>query len=113
MKNILQDSYTIKIHSFIDLISNSSTEIYVAANEHTIQAVKEIINGILKVGNSKFTCDDLFMVELGDSRECGDYYTRCNLIVKCKDTSNPAGATTANLLSSLTSLFEINAQYNG
>jgi hypothetical protein len=113
MKNTLQDSYTIKIHSFINLISNSSTEIYVAANEHTIQSVKEIINGILKVGDSNFECDDLFTVELGESRDAGEYYTRCNLIVKCKDTTNPVGATTAELLSSLTSLFSIEAAYNG
>ena len=113
MKNTLKDSYTIKIHSFVNLITNSSTEIYVAANQKTVESVKEIINGILKVGDSKYICDDLFTVELGESRDAGEYYTRCNLIVKCKDTTNPIGATTAKLLSSLTSLFSIEAAYNG
>ena len=132
MKNTLQDSYTIKIHSFIDLITNSSTEIYVAANEKTVESVKEIINGILSVGKSEYTCDDLFTVEIdledfknndyGDSGKSyeewvkdHDYddYRSIRLLVKCKDINNPVGTTTAKLLSSLTSLFGISANYNG
>lgn len=132
MKNTLQDSYTIKIHSFIDIITNSSTEIYCAANQKTVESVKEIINGILKVGDSKYTSDDLFTVEIDlEEFEKNDYsdsgksyeewvndhdyddYRRVRLLVKCKDINNPVGATTAKLLSSLTSLFNIEANYNG
>lgn len=130
--NTLKNKYTIKIHSFIDIITNLSTEIYVAANQKTVESVKEIINGILKVGDSKYTCDDLFTVEIdledfknndyGDSGKSyeewvkdHDYddYRSIRLLVKCKDTTNPVGATTAKLLSSLTSLFNIEANYNG
>lgn len=62
----MQNSITIKIHSFIDVITNSSTEIYVQASESTIKSVKELVNGLLKMGGSTKTADDLFTFELID-----------------------------------------------
>ena len=34
---------TLNIHSFIDIITNSSTEIYVQASEHTIKNIKNMV----------------------------------------------------------------------
>lgn len=43
-------TFTICIHSFIDLITNSSSESFVAANDRTLEAVRKIINATLKAG---------------------------------------------------------------
>ena len=40
--------YIIKIHSFVDVITNSSTEIYIQATERTIEQIKVLINSILE-----------------------------------------------------------------
>jgi putative lipoic acid-binding regulatory protein len=103
--------YIIKIHSFVDLITNSSTEIYVAAGEHTVKAVKEIINNILLIGGSKLIADDLFEISLSNS-DVGEY-SSVELNVKAKDQKSPDALTAAKLLSDLTGLFSIEAQYNG
>lgn len=73
MKNTLKSSYTIKIHSFVDLITNSSSEIYVAAGDKTVKAVKEIIDNILALAKSELTCDDLFTVEIDYQKYYDDY----------------------------------------
>ena len=56
---------TIPIHSFVDLITNSSSEIFVAADENTIKAVRKLIDNILKASGSDKTSDDLFDIGLG------------------------------------------------
>jgi hypothetical protein len=54
---------TFKIHSFVDLITNSSSEVFVAASKSTVDTVKEIVNTLLKQSNSTATCDDLFDID--------------------------------------------------
>lgn len=129
--NTLKDSYSFSIHSFIDLISNSSSEIFVVASEKTVKSVKEIINNILAIGKSEYTCDDLFTVEIDTERfeqdsdsydreenktykewidndgEDNEDYRKVRLLVKCKDTEQPLGKATEDLLSNLTGLFQI------
>jgi hypothetical protein len=108
--------YIIKIHSFVDLITNSSTEIYIAADESTITTIKELINNILKLGGSKLTCDELFEFSLGDekdtwaNREYG--YKDISMIVIPKDSASPEGVMAATVLGNLTGLFNINAVNN-
>jgi hypothetical protein len=103
----------------VDLITNSSTEIYIEATDKTIESLKNIINSILKVGGSKLTSDDLFTIELNpddieETKEYSDYdYKSISLIVKCKDENSELGKTTAKLLSNLTGIFHIEAAYNG
>ena len=58
-------SLSIPVHSFVDLITNSSSEIYVYADEGTVTAVKELINNLLKGVGSDKTSDDLFTVVVG------------------------------------------------
>jgi hypothetical protein len=111
--NKLPEKIVIKIHSFASLITNSSTSIFVAADESTIDSVKEILNNILKIGDSKLTADDLFEFSL-EKEDCyHDYYERVSLVVKVKDENSVEGKTVAKLLSNLTGLFSIEAEYNG
>lgn len=53
-------SYVVPVHSFLDLVTNSSTEIFISANEATIKALKDLINNILKAGGSEVTADMMF-----------------------------------------------------
>ena len=58
-------SLIIPIHSFVDVITNSSSEIYVSADKNTVSAVKSIINNLLKGVGSDKTSDDLFDICVG------------------------------------------------
>lgn len=50
---------TVIIHSFVDLITNSSSEIFISATDKTLKAVKDIINNL-----TDGKCDELFDVAL-------------------------------------------------
>jgi transglutaminase-like putative cysteine protease len=53
----------IKLHSSVDLITNSSTVIF-TYSEGAVQAVRELVNEMLKVfGHEDKTFDDLFYAE--------------------------------------------------
>ena len=82
-------SITLNIHSMADIITNSSTEIFVVANESTIQGVKDLIDNFLLLTDSSLTCDDLFTVEynLDDMLEDIDYDYRC--YIKSEDDDPP------------------------
>lgn len=54
----------IPVHSVIDVITNSSSEVFVTANTKTIEIVKEIINTYLKDACYAETADQLFDIEL-------------------------------------------------
>ena len=105
------------MHSFVDLITNSSTEIYIEATDKTIESVKQLVNNILSLGGSSQTCDDLFTIELNpedveqEFNECG--YKDVALIVKCRDTNSELGQQTAKVLADLTNMFHLGAAYNG
>jgi hypothetical protein len=58
-------SLFIPIHSFVDVITNSSSEIFISADEGTVKAVKELINNLLKGVGSTQTADDLFDIVVG------------------------------------------------
>ena len=74
-------SYAFKVtpHSVIDVITNSSTEIYTCTHGKTIEYMKELINSILKAGGSKKKAEDLyeFRVELNHYKkeEAEEYFT--------------------------------------
>jgi hypothetical protein len=105
------------MHSFVDLITNSSTEIYIEASEKTIESIKALVNNILNLGGSSLTCDDLFTIELNpDDVAEGENsfgYKSVGLIVKHRDPNNELGKKTAAVLADLTNMFGINAEYNG
>lgn len=105
------------MHSFVDLITNSSTEIYIEATEKTVESIKALVNIILNLGGSTTTCDDLFTIELNpEDLENGenDYgYKSVGLIVKNRDENSELGKKTAETLAHLTRMFGIDACYNG
>lgn len=112
------NSITLPVHSFVDLITNSSTEIYVAASDHTVETLKKLINCLLKTAtplyaSSYLTADDLFEFTLGELESGGqcDYPIR-HLTVKAK-TDYSGVVEAAAILNDLTGLFSINAEYNG
>lgn len=53
-----------KLQSLNDVVTNSSMEVYQEATGHTVEAVKDIINVILKISGSNKTCNDLFTVSI-------------------------------------------------
>lgn len=53
-----------KLQSLNDVVTNSSMEVYQEATQYTVDAVKEIINVILKISGSDKSCDDLFTVSI-------------------------------------------------
>jgi hypothetical protein len=50
----------IRIHSFSDVITNSSEMLYIAISDKGVKSLKELINFILRKAGSDKTADDLF-----------------------------------------------------
>ena len=92
----------IPIHSFVDLITNSSSETYINADKNTVEAIKLLVDNILKSGGSDKKCDDLFKVELNHSD-----------IVVTPLNNDETTVAAASRLASLTNIFEISGEYNG
>jgi hypothetical protein len=63
----------INLHSVIDLITNSSTEIYTYSSG-SLAACKEMINEFFKVAGIEKTCDDIFELSI-DTDEGQSYLT--------------------------------------
>lgn len=65
-----------RIQSYIDVITNSSTTVFTFANN--IEGVKSVINAILKTAGSRYTCDDLFDIssdyDISITDAVDDYY---------------------------------------
>ena len=71
----------IKVQSISDLITNSSTEVFVVYDSTNVDSIKTIINAILDI-DSSYTFDDLFTIKMVVSdhvidkmyREWNDYF---------------------------------------
>lgn len=71
----------IKIQSISDLITNSSTEVFVVYDSTNVDSIKNIVNAILAI-DSSYTFDDLFTLKMIVSehaidkmyREWDDYF---------------------------------------
>jgi len=50
----------IPIHSFIDVITNSSTSVYVGCHDNTVKFAKELVDDLLKAAGSEKSADDVF-----------------------------------------------------
>ena len=101
----------IPIQSFIDVVTNSSTEIFVEATTYTKDHIINMVNEILKAGGSDKTCDDLFEVELVDFAEQDEWSDdRQYIQVTAKDSEN---SEAAQYLETLDDIFYITAEYNG
>lgn len=58
-----QETVRVPLHSVIDLITNSSTEIFVYS-ENSVEPAKELINEILKLQGIDKKCEDLFDIRV-------------------------------------------------
>ena len=84
----------IPIHSTVDLITNSSSEIYIQATTKTVAVWKDIINDLLKFsGDCHLTADDLFEFDLvlGVYAEYDDDETGKSVDASEKSVNSPEG----------------------
>jgi hypothetical protein len=58
------ENLKVKIHSLIDVITNSSTEMYLVMGNDAIDGMYEIINEVLKIGGSDKRAEDLFTITI-------------------------------------------------
>ena len=110
----------IPLHSFVDLITNSSSEIFISATDSTVTAIRKLVDSLLLAGGSKFTVDEMFEITLEDvpgyedsqstyEDECGG--RKQHIVIKTK--INSLGATeAAKILSDLAGTFNIQERYN-
>lgn len=89
----------IKVHSFVDVITNSSTVIYVQSTESTVKTAKELIEKLLKVAGVTKSVDELFDV----------YIEHSDLIIKPKN----GGQETINLTEQIQTIFNIDGSWDG
>lgn len=50
-------------HSFVDLITNSSSTVYITTFTDTRKNLKNFISAVLKVAESPYTFDELFAIQ--------------------------------------------------
>jgi hypothetical protein len=93
----------ISYHSFVDIITNSSTELFVSAGANTITGIKDIVNQLLKVQGSTKTADDLFIFELVDAENGYGYKEddAYDLLVTARSGEYVEQAATLNKLQTL------------
>lgn len=58
-----------KVQSISDIITNSSTEVFMIYDEESIKQIKELVNAILDLGNYKERFDDLFECKINFNEE--------------------------------------------
>ena len=116
------ESAILRVHSVVDVITNSSSEIYVEATEHTIDNVKELVDNLFSLAGSPLKCDDVFDITLKnrnapeepDEDYWDDPYPEVDLVVTPKEgVTSEQSKVASRILSSLTSIFSIESQYNG
>ena len=68
----------IKPHSFVDVITNSSSVTYVIATDSTVKIIKELLEEILKVANISYNhIDDIFKVYTKTDIDYENIYGSC------------------------------------
>lgn len=72
-----------KLHSIVDVITNSSSEIYVCAAPGAAEEMKRILADILKIAGNNKTVEDLFEIKeevdpswIAVLDDCKDYFDR-------------------------------------
>ena len=69
----MKTSAIIPVHSFVDVITNSSSEIFVAADKSTITAIKKLVENLITAAGGTQTADELFTFDLVYLCYDGDY----------------------------------------
>lgn len=105
----------IKIHSFIDVITNSSTEIYIQVGEQTINFIKRLVDATLRLTKSDLKSEDLFIFDITEDEE-NDWstYTESYLTVTPKENLPEEVTEICKMITEeLRDIFEIDAAYEG
>lgn len=63
----------IPIHSFVDLITNSSSEVFVSASQKSVDTVKELVGNLLALSGCPVQPEELFSFELVNTYRARDY----------------------------------------
>lgn len=63
-----------RINSMTDVITNSSTSVFVVYAEHNIDSIKELVNSILAI-DGRYTFDDLFNISLEFDYDVIEHYS--------------------------------------
>lgn len=115
------NSIKIYIHSFIDLITNSSSETFIQSTNQTVKSVKELIQVLLALGGDTTSqVDDLFDIYLVSdqydetkddwilkrAKYKNDGESKYYLKVVAKDKTNELAKKSAEILSGLKDFFE-------
>lgn len=64
----------VKIQSVSDVITNSSSEVFVIYDQEGIDTIKTLVNSILKLSKSEYSCDDLFDIQFKWDDIAEEYY---------------------------------------
>lgn len=96
----MKTTLLIPIHSLIDLITNSSSEVFVTSDRETLSKLRSMIDAILVAGSSTKKCEDLFKLSL--RREDGGYG---DYNVVAVSAVNPNSVEAAKLLDQINSVF--------
>ena len=65
----------IHVHSFVDLITNSSSETFINVSDGSTKTIKKLVDGLLNMsGDCPLKCDDLFEIEIVHKYSTGDDY---------------------------------------
>ncbi len=59
----------VKVKSKTDVITNSSTEVYMMNDKNSLKSIKNLVNAFLEKGGSTQTFDDLFTAETDFNRD--------------------------------------------
>lgn len=103
----------IPIHSMIDVITNSSTEIFVSTSESSIESVKGLLQDVINLGGGDKKVDDIFDFSIeDDGEESWTGYSQNDLIIKVKE-GIPDRDQYGNIAKRFLNIFSIDACYDG
>lgn len=74
-----------KVHSFIDIITNSSTEIYVSATDNTVNAVYSLLESVLQANRSPYRVHEVFNVYLIEDECYSDEIMHIGIDINIED----------------------------
>lgn len=63
------ERFNLKVQSVSDIITNSSTEVFMVYDENSMNNIKDLVNAILSLSGSNKTFDDLFTYEINFDEE--------------------------------------------
>lgn len=84
--------FNLKVQTVSDIITNSSSEVFMVYDDKCINNIKELVNAILSINNTDVTFDDLFECKISFDKErllddCPEYIdlTEEELLRKAKE----------------------------